>query len=143
MKKVLVLCLATIVALCSFAQKGKKELKKADAAFENHLYTEAASWYEKAAEQGHAVAQYSLGVCYEYGYGVSQDYNQAVYWCEKAAEQGDADAQYNLGVCYAHGDGVSKDIKKAKYWWKKAAAQGDEFAIGSLERLEEESLEED
>lgn len=69
-----------------------KEFKKADAVFENHLYTEAASWYEKAAKQGHARAQCNLGVCYEYGYGVSQDYNQAVYWCEKAAEQGDEDA---------------------------------------------------
>ena len=32
--------------------------------------TEAVSWLQKAAEHGHAVAQFNLGLCYEDGYGV-------------------------------------------------------------------------
>jgi len=30
-------------------------------------------WYKKAAEQGHASAQYNLAVCYENGTGVEKD----------------------------------------------------------------------
>ena len=36
--------------------------------------TQAAAWYSKAADQGHPVAQYNLGVIYERGQGVTQDY---------------------------------------------------------------------
>ena len=35
------------------------------------------SWYKKAAEQGLADAQYSLGFMYDYGDEVPQDYKQA------------------------------------------------------------------
>ena len=33
----------------------------------------AVEWYEKAAAQGYASAQYNLGVCYEDGQGVAKD----------------------------------------------------------------------
>ena len=33
------------------------------------------------------MAQYDLGVCYYYGYGVPEDRNEAVRWWRKAAEQ--------------------------------------------------------
>ncbi|MBP3431190.1 MAG: sel1 repeat family protein, partial [Barnesiella sp.] len=42
----------------------------------------------KAADQGDATAQTSLGVAYCRGEGVSQDYTQAFYWWRKAAEKG-------------------------------------------------------
>ena len=38
---------------------------------------EAAKWYLKAAEQGHADAQYKLGDCYENGWGVEEDADAA------------------------------------------------------------------
>jgi TPR repeat protein len=38
-------------------------------------------WYQKAAEQGLAEAQYNLGFMYVNGKGVLKDYKQAVYWC--------------------------------------------------------------
>ena len=49
----------------------------------------ARNWYEKAAVQGHANAQNSLGVLYDNGHGVAQDYGQARAWWEKAAAQTD------------------------------------------------------
>jgi len=52
----------------------------------------------KAAEQGDAVAQSTLGVMYDFDQGVPQDYKKAVYWYTKAAEQGDAFAQSTLGI---------------------------------------------
>lgn len=54
---------------------------------------EAVKWYLKAAEQGHADAQFYLGVAYDNGWGVRQDYSEAVKWYRKAAEQGLAQAQ--------------------------------------------------
>ena len=55
-------------------------------------------WYEKATAQGHAEAQYNLGVMYKNGQGVRQDYVEARKWYEKAAAQGHAGAQTNLGI---------------------------------------------
>ena len=34
-------------------------------------------WYRKAVDQGHARAQGNLGLMYEKGQGISQDYVQA------------------------------------------------------------------
>ena len=59
-------------------------------------YIKAVEWYQRAAEQGVADAQYNLGVMYYNGQGVKQDYIKAVEWYQKAAEQGHAEAQFNL-----------------------------------------------
>jgi TPR repeat protein len=56
------------------------------------------SWYQKAADQGYAGAQYDLGFMYVNGKGVLKDDKQAVYWYQKAADQGYAEAQSILGV---------------------------------------------
>ena len=61
-------------------------------------FAHALSWYSKAAAQGHASAQFRLGIMYDTGKGIQQDYGQAVVWYQMAAEQGYAQAQYNLGV---------------------------------------------
>ena len=49
--------------------------------------------YKKAAEQGDVEAQYNLGLMYEFGDGVEEDFDQAVKWFEKAAERGHEGAQ--------------------------------------------------
>ena len=76
-------------------------------------HAQAADWYEKVAEQGHASAQYSLGVSYDDVEGVPEDDGREVDWYRKAAEQGHAGAQSNLGVMYANGDGVPQDNNQA------------------------------
>ena len=89
----------------------------------------------KAAEQGKASAQYNLGLMYDFGKGIPQDYKKAVYWYIKAAEQGEALAQYNLGLMYEKGEGVPQDYKKAVYWYTKAAEQGKalaQYALGFM-----------
>ena len=50
--------------------------------------TQAVYWYEKAANQGHAGAQFSLGVSYYLGTGVVQNYQTAYFWCLIAAANG-------------------------------------------------------
>ena len=49
---------------------------------------EAARWYRLAAEQGHAMAQRNLGVCYEIGFGVAKDCVEAYAWLNAAAAGG-------------------------------------------------------
>ncbi len=94
--------------------------------------TEGAKWMRKAAEQGFAAAQYSLGHCYYSGDGVSVDQAEGAKWVHKAAEQGDAAAQRYLGCCYARGVGVAVDKTEAVKWYRKAAEQGDAVAQCNL-----------
>jgi TPR repeat protein len=83
-------------------------------------------------KDGHAKAQFYLGLYYEEGYGVPQDYIEAVKWYRKAAEQGDADAQCNLGYCYKNGRGVPPNYAEAAKWYRKAAEQGNAQAQYNL-----------
>tara|TARA_R110002153_G_scaffold124560_1_gene271124 strand:- start:384 stop:839 length:456 start_codon:yes stop_codon:yes gene_type:complete len=83
----------------------------------------------KLAEQGDADAQYNLGVMYDNGQGVPQDFKQAVKWYRKAAEQGYADAQYNLAIRYYKGQGVIQSNKQSYIWNAIAAANGHEGAV--------------
>ena len=87
-------------------------------------YDEAFSLYQQLAEQGHAKAQFNLGVMYDQGQYVTQNYAEAVSWYLKAAEQGNTNAQYNLAVKYQAGQGVIQDHTKAAYWYRKAAEEG-------------------
>ena len=47
----------------------------------------AVKWYRKAAEQGYAKAQLSLGLAYGLGQGVPQDLAQAHMWFNLAASR--------------------------------------------------------
>lgn len=79
-------------------------------------YTDAAKWYQKSAEQGTAEAQAQLGICYQNGFGVSQDYEQAVKWFSRAAKQGEKYGQAMLGLCYGNGMGVPVNDIEAYKW---------------------------
>ena len=67
-----------------------------------------------AASQGHANAQYNLGVMYANGDGVAQDFMAARGWYEKAATQGDIQAQKRLDVltCIDTPAGLIKHLQK-------------------------------
>ena len=93
---------------------------------------ESARWYRKAADQGNAYAQNTLGLIYDRGEGTSQDYVEAAKWYRKAADQGYAPAQFNLGVMYDKGEGVAQDYVEAIKWYRKAADKGFEPAYFNL-----------
>ena len=54
---------------------------------------EAAKWYRKAAEQGHALAQYDLGLAYFNGAGVPEDHILAYALWNIAATNGEEQAR--------------------------------------------------
>lgn len=95
----------------------------------------AVAWYCKAAEQGHAGAQYNLGLLYRNGKGVEQSFEQAAKWLRRAAEQGYAGAQYELGVLYQKGRGVEQSEQQMLYWYRQAAEQGHVNAKKQLAAL--------
>ena len=114
-----------------------------------HNSREAWKWFRKAAEQGHANAQINvsvmegapeetvraavqgdakaqnrLGLMYDKGRGVPQNYGEAAKWFRKAAEQGDVKAQIKLGFMYELGEGVPQNYGESLKWYRKAAEQG-------------------
>ena len=52
--------------------------------------------YTSSAENNDVTAQFILGECYYYGWGVEQDYKQAVAWYEQAAKQDNEAAKNRL-----------------------------------------------
>src|SRR5512139_2203903 len=100
----------------------------AERAYNRGDYKTAYRLFRKMAAQGDAKAKGNLGVMYEQGQGVPQNYAEAVKWYREAAEQGDPVAQYNLGNMYRHGNGVRVDYNEAANWYRRAAEQGLESA---------------
>ena len=94
--------------------------------------------FRQAAEQGHASAQFNLGVMYANGEGVLKDEAEAVRWYRMAAEQGLAGAQFNLGVRYDNGRGVLKDATLAHMWYNIAGANGSEIAREWRDTIEDD-----
>ena len=88
---------------------------------------EALKWFRKAANQGHAGAQFILGNKYGQGEVVLKDPNQAISWYLMAAKQGHAEAQYELGLTYID-QKDQKDqknpLKNAAYWINQAHENG-------------------
>lgn len=100
------------------------DLSAFDAAYGRGDYPAAVIALEALARQGHAKAQFNLGLMHDKGEGVRVDHEEAASRYLPAAEQGIAEAQYNLGIMYAKGQGVFQNDDKATYWFTKAAEQG-------------------
>jgi len=99
-------------------------------------YSEALKWFQKAAEQGHAGAQYGLGIMYFGGRGVPKQYAKALKWLQNPAEQGHLTAQYLLGLIHFRGhNGVRQNYPEALKWFQKVAKQGHADAQYLLGRM--------
>ena len=86
-------------------------------------YASALKEWHPLAEQGHVIAQTKLGVMFQQGNGVPQDFQEAVRWLTLAAEQGNMWGQHFLGLNYYTGQGVQQDYNEAARWCRLAAEQ--------------------
>jgi putative methionine-R-sulfoxide reductase with GAF domain len=103
--------------------------QSAEAASRNDIYvTSDIKQLKKAALEGDAAAQYTLGVHYAVGDMVRQDYRQAMDWFRKSAERGNVRARGKIAALYWAGRGTPKDYAKAYYWALLAQAGGDKDA---------------
>ncbi len=103
-----------------------------DAAYFKGDYPAAARLYKLAADQGDAAAQTNLGLMYDHGQGVTQNYQEAVRLYKLAVDQGYALAQSNLGGMYYKGTGVTQNKQEAARLLKLAADQGVAAAQNNL-----------
>lgn len=121
---VLALMLAAGLGLAAGpVQAGSSQTQKAMSLYAKGDYMAAAALLTRLAEQGDARAQAMLGLLYEYGHGVPQDYAVAAWWYGCAAERGDAGGQYLLGLLYDKGRGVPQDVVLSQKWLILAAAR--------------------
>lgn len=103
----------------------------------------ALSWFEKAANQGNAEAQYRLAQLVmpgpfddlpaADGNNVKKDLAKAIEWLDKAAKQDHPEALTRLGQIYDDGNGVEIDRWKAFTHYTKAAELGHaqaQFVLG-------------
>ncbi|MDQ6973961.1 MAG: tetratricopeptide repeat protein, partial [Mariprofundaceae bacterium] len=105
-----------------------KAFSLGQSAFEDGRYDDAFHWYQNAANQGEAQAQYALAMMYIHGQIGDTDSHQAKSWLLRAAQQGFAKAQYQLGVLLGKKDGN----KVSEHWLEEAAKQGMHQAIRHL-----------
>jgi len=97
---------------------------------------QAARWYELAANQGHADAQYQLALIYsgsDWKYSVEKsvpiDMVKAREWAAKAARHGSSRAQTAYGAILLKGGNTTKDYAEALSWLRKSAQQADPEAF--------------
>ncbi len=90
-------------------------------------------WLNKAAENGHIIAQKWLGkYLYDGHFGVKK-IDEAVMWLTKVAECGDIEAQRTLGHIFFD----QKNKEKAIEWLTKASENGDEISDKYLEQIKQ------
>ena len=85
----------------------------------------ALRWYGLAAQQGHADAQYNLGVMHLNGWGVPMNEIVAEKMFLMAAEQGTTEAQISLGLIYAADYSPLYNKEEAYKWLSIADRLGD------------------
>lgn len=85
--------------------------------------------FKTAARYGEPLAQYYLGVHYQYGLGTEPDNGKAVEYYYKSLDQGCMEAVSRLAACIKDGVGISKNVNQALSMMKFAAASGDTAAM--------------
>lgn len=108
-----------------YKEKNKAETARLQA--ENGFQTDT-----DQANAGDVDAQFSLGLRYYRGDGITQDYAAAYQWWTKAAEQGLKTAQFNLGILNEFGEGVSKSDEEAFKWYSLSAEQEYHAALNKV-----------
>ena len=109
MKKILLVAMSALLLGGGMAMAGS--LHDGVGAYERGDFAQAMQLLRPLtiAGKGDARAQAHLGMMYEAGQGVAQDYAEALKYYQLAAVQGNAIAQTNIGRMYEHGRGMQAD----------------------------------
>ncbi len=75
-------------------------------------YAKGVEYFVELAEMGDNRAMLMLGICYDHGMGIEQDYEEAFNLYEHAYENGNDRALLSLAQSYLTGEGVEKDVDK-------------------------------
>ncbi|RRW18586.1 sel1 repeat family protein [Stutzerimonas stutzeri] len=86
--------------------------------------TLALTWFDIAAERGHAMACNMAGRCHEHGWGCAADPTRAADYYRRAADLGLDWGMYNLANLLATGRGVVQEHTTAYRLYRQAAELG-------------------
>jgi hypothetical protein len=106
------------------AVDAEEAFKQGKSYYNQNDFTQAASWFHKAASLGHANAQSLIGSMSLIGKGIPRDTRLAIYWLKRAAKQGHVEAQSLLGAIYLVGKDTPQDLVQAELWLRKSSEQG-------------------
>lgn len=77
--------------------------------------------YYQVAEKQDYVSE-GIGLCYQYGIGVEQNFSEAFKFFTIAADRGYSAAQYRLALAYKYGRGTTENMQEAFKWFSEAAS---------------------
>jgi TPR repeat protein len=102
-----------------------QDLQTAQALLASGDYGNAFGKYHAAAVNGHhPLAQFTLALFYQNGWGRAADRKTACEWFEQAAQNGVPAAQHMTGLCFEEGTHRTADPVAAVRWFQKAAQAG-------------------
>lgn len=128
------LLLATHVHAQATVKNLRADLVQAEQALAAKDYPTAYQAYARHAG-ANPLAQFTLGLFEQQGWGRPADPVAACAWFDKAAQKHIPAAQQFLGDCLAQGTGRAVDGPAAVHWYRKAAASGIAYAHCSAGEL--------
>ncbi|MBO4488363.1 MAG: energy transducer TonB [Bacteroidales bacterium] len=157
MKRFLLLTTLLLSSVILMNAQTGKWTAKGDAALLKGKYAKAVSAYQKGIKADEVEAYFSLGNCYQEGYGVAPNMDEAAFCYYKAAylgnmpeavnrlkalaEKGLEDACMLLGHCYQVGAGVTQDLPTAIQYYRKCKTYKLTYLIEALQRELAEAAE--
>jgi TPR repeat protein len=87
------------------------------------------------ANLGDSNAQNEIGLAYETGDHVQQDFDKAIEWHKLAADQGNFDSAFRIGRIYHFGLGDDQNFYEASKWYEIASAGNHNLARVNLGML--------
>ncbi|EPF80429.1 hypothetical protein GCM10025882_32980 [Acinetobacter gyllenbergii] len=125
-----------------FDQLKAKTLLKIAQSFEEHDdIAQAIQYYQAAVDQGDCESMVALGLMYDNGESVEQDYTRALNYYQQAAHLGNAWGWNNLGCMYLKGHGVDQNIQQAIDCFKQSIQLGNGQACKNLAGLYYDGVE--
>ncbi len=92
-------------------------------------------WFHRCAESGNAAAEFSVGYCYQFGFGTAINYQHAAHWYTLSAKQHNSAAENNIGMMHQRGEFYPKSDTKAAVWFLLSSSQGDAMAKKNFQGL--------
>ena len=119
MRKTVVLIAALLIA-----PQSQADSLAARRASERGDFATAFREWSLIAGSGDAEGLLNVGLFYDTGQGVAQNFAAALEYYQRAAMAGNATAMFDVGVMYDAGRGVPVDRQEAARWYETAARMG-------------------
>lgn len=99
------------------------------------------AFFERLCQAGGRISCFSLGILYDEGQGVRQDYYKAHELYKKACDMKHGAACNNLGSLYNNGQGVRQNRSTAKQYFGKACDLGIQMGCDNYKLLNSQGVQ--